>query len=283
MTLQAGGSVGIGVAPDSFFHVFKNGLGGIRIGYNGTSVNYYDADTHNFRNHLGTAMFSLIAPNYANFSFNASNYGAPANQVAGIIINNANVSAQTCVEFQVNGTIAGRIRSDYVNNLNHVTGTGGSHYFYTGGDSGTGALQMVIAATGVVTMGHYGAGTATFSAAGVISAVSDERLKKGIKRYSGGIDALKRIVPIRYKWTEESGIDPGMDVEYIGFSSQNVQKSIPEAIGQGADGYFTFTERPIVAALVNAVKELQQQIDELKAPRVRWYTSCIRRFLNGFQ
>jgi hypothetical protein len=51
---------------------------------------------------------------------------------------------------------------------------------------------------------------------------------------------------------------------YVGFSAQNVQKSIPEAI-QGTEGeekYLSLDPRPITAALCNSVKELYGIIKE---------------------
>jgi len=50
---------------------------------------------------------------------------------------------------------------------------------------------------------------------------------------------------------------------YTGFSAQNVQSAIPEAVGEDDRGYLTLSDRPIIAALVNAVKEQQHQIIEL--------------------
>lgn len=48
-TVLPSGYLGIGVAPDSLLHVGTGTPASLRVGYQGTSVNYYDADTHNFR------------------------------------------------------------------------------------------------------------------------------------------------------------------------------------------------------------------------------------------
>jgi hypothetical protein len=57
------GTFGIGAAPDSVFQVLAPGsLGGFRVAYNGTSNNYYDADSHNFRTgNAATATATLTA------------------------------------------------------------------------------------------------------------------------------------------------------------------------------------------------------------------------------
>ncbi|MFM0864045.1 hypothetical protein, partial [Klebsiella pneumoniae] len=58
-----------------------------------------------------------------------------------------------------------------------------------------------------VQMEHYGAGAATFDAAGNISSVSDIRLKNVQGGYHVGLSAIMKIKPIVYKWNEKSGME----------------------------------------------------------------------------
>ena len=129
--------------------------------------------------------------------------------------------------------------------------------------STVGVTQTAGAPTSIATMG----GIVT-----TLVVTSDERLKD-FKPYEGGLDEVLAITPIRYKWNEK-GIEIGADGSrgFIGFGAQDVQKVIPEAIvGQqvAKDGtsYLGFDDRPVIAALVNAIKELSAQITELKAAR----------------
>ena len=78
-----------------------------------------------------------------------------------------------------------------------------------------------------------------------------------------------QLHPVLYHWNEKgqkiTGFTP--DVEQAGFIAQNVKKAIPDASGTEIDGgveYLTVRDRPIIAALVNAVQEQQKQIEELK-------------------
>ncbi len=48
---------------------------------------------------------------------------------------------------------------------------------------------------------------------------------------------------------------------------QDVRKVIPEATWITKDDYLGFDDRPVIAALVNAVKELKAELDDLKK---RW-------------
>ena len=51
-----------------------------------------------------------------------------------------------------------------------------------------------------------------------------------------------------------------MSTQYAGFSAQNVQAAIPEAVGSSTNGYLTLQDRPLIAAVVNAIKELSQRV-----------------------
>jgi hypothetical protein len=53
--------------------------------------------------------------------------------------------------------------------------------------------------------------------------------------------------------------------EQIGFVAQEVRQIFPEAVTEATDGYLDFNMHAINVALVNAVKELKSENDELKA------------------
>jgi hypothetical protein len=120
--------------------------------------------------------------------------------------------------------------------------------------SAGGTTRAVISTAGSIKFNAYGAGTLTTDASGNITASSDERLKNIQGEFTRGLADLRGIKPISYKWNTTSGYD---QIEiYSGFSAQNVQANIPEAIGIDPRGYLTLSDRPITAALVNGVKEL---------------------------
>jgi len=53
--------------------------------------------------------------------------------------------------------------------------------------------------------------------------------------------------------------------EQVGFVAQDVQKVFPEAVKLCNDGYFDFNMHSVNVALVNAVKKLKTENDQLKA------------------
>ncbi|MES2622897.1 MAG: tail fiber domain-containing protein [Patescibacteria group bacterium] len=96
---------------------------------------------------------------------------------------------------------------------------------------------------------------------GNVTVSSDERLKDIKGMFTTGLDKILALNPISYKWKPETGYDTTNT--YAGFSAQNVQSAIPEAVGTDNRGFLTLADRPILAALVNAVKELAVKIGNM--------------------
>lgn len=128
--------------------------------------------------------------------------------------------------------------------------------FYSGGTAG-----VTQTAEAVGTLATKGGIVTTFTA------VSDERLKIA-SPYTGGLAEVLAINPVKYRWNERgqelSG--QGGDKDYVGFIAQNVQTQIPEAVWQSSKHeYLCFEDRPVIAALVNAIKTLTARIEYLES------------------
>ncbi len=97
------------------------------------------------------------------------------------------------------------------------------------------------------------------------TAVSDERLKV-FETSSYGLDEILKISPIDYRWTDEGSRLSGQSTErdFVGFSAQNVRGVIPEAVHTTSDGYLGFDDRPVLAAAINAIKELSARLAVLE-------------------
>jgi hypothetical protein len=145
---------------------------------------------------------------------------------------------------------------------------------------GSGNKRIDIDSSGIVTMPAYGAGAATFSAAGVISSVSDEnwKIKDGIP--SNPTEMLGKLEPGYWYYNDEKKATFGLDRQ-LGFYAQNVNAAIgPEAApepesftvtdDQGVEslqqkpwGYY---DRSVLAVVVMA---LQEALATVKALEVR--------------
>jgi len=138
---------------------------------------------------------------------------------------------------------------------NSINLSGASAVYQAQGTSG-----VTQTAEAVGTIATIGGIVTTFTA------VSDERLKTA-QPYAGGLSEVLSITPIKYRWNELGSkySGQGTDREFVGFSAQNVRQQIPEAVWVSKDDYLGFDDRPVIAALVNAVKELKAELDALKA------------------
>lgn len=126
---------------------------------------------------------------------------------------------------------------------------------------GTPTPSAQLHTTGTVRFAGFGAGTLTTDASGNLSVSSDERLKTNIGSFSRGLADIRGLSPISFSWRHSSGLDT--EHTYYGFSAQNVRDAIPEAVGIDPNGYLTLSDRPILAASVNAIKELDLKIEDI--------------------
>jgi hypothetical protein len=132
----------------------------------------------------------------------------------------------------------------------------------------TGALteRMRIASTGIVTMSAYGVGTATFSAAGVISSVSDEtwKIKDGVPVDPDAM--LKKLEPGYWYYNDEKKEIFGTDRQ-LGFYAQNVNAAIgSEAAPTPEEGKpWGYYDRSVLAVTVMSLQKALATIETLTA------------------
>lgn len=93
---------------------------------------------------------------------------------------------------------------------------------------------------------------------------SDERLKTIDGSYTKGLKDILKLNTITYHYNKGNQRKLPTDETGYGFSAQAVQKVFPEAVRLGKDGYLSLDMHPILVSYINAFKEQQQQIDELK-------------------
>ena len=134
-----------------------------------------------------------------------------------------------------------------------------------------GASKTQFDTNGVQTL-SLGVGTAPTSTTGLIRATndvvayysSDRKLKDNIKNIKNPIEKLKKINGVEFDWIPEEGVheNEGHDVGVI---AQEIEKIIPEIVQTRDNGYKAVKYEKIVPLLIEAIKEQQKQIDELKS------------------
>jgi hypothetical protein len=117
-------------------------------------------------------------------------------------------------------------------------------------------------------------------AAGLVQAyASDARLKENVVTIDNAIDKIKKLRGVYYHWkdvVDSLGFFP-VDRDDIGVIAQEVQEVIPQAVkpapfdtgcegkSESGENYLTVQMEKIIPLLIEAVKEQQKQIEELKA------------------
>jgi hypothetical protein len=93
---------------------------------------------------------------------------------------------------------------------------------------------------------------------------SDERLKNIKGNYTLGLKAVMQLQPIRYEYLKNNAMGINAESEHIGFGAQTLQKVIPDAVTRNEQGYLLVNNDPIIWTMLNAIKEQQKQIEDLK-------------------
>ena len=131
------------------------------------------------------------------------------------------------------------------------------------------AFKVPFANTTASTTGNYGLlqdSTATFTynpstnvlEAGTFNTTSDISLKENICTFENAMDVVAGLRGVRFTWKKNG-------IKTVGLIAQEVEKVLPELIGTNADtGLKSVSYANMVAVLIEAVKELKAEIEELK-------------------
>jgi hypothetical protein len=99
---------------------------------------------------------------------------------------------------------------------------------------------------------------------------SDRRLKENIKPIENSLDKIKKLNGVTFDWIKLTEEEKGVKHQYnegsdLGVIAQEVEEVLPELVKTRKSGYKAVDYQKLTAVLIEAVKEQQLQIDELKA------------------
>ena len=101
--------------------------------------------------------------------------------------------------------------------------------------------------------GNWSVSNGSFTASGNITAYSDERLKDNIRTVDNALDKVSDMRGVFYDKDGEAG---------VGVIAQEIQKVLPEVVMDGE--YLSVSYGNIVGVLIEAIKELKAEVEELK-------------------
>lgn len=99
--------------------------------------------------------------------------------------------------------------------------------------------------------------TGSITATGDITAFSDKRFKSNIKSVENALEKILLLEGVTYNTIFDEEIHSGL-------IAQNVEKIIPEVVKENENGYKSVAYGNIVPYLIEAIKELKEEIKEIK-------------------
>ena len=121
---------------------------------------------------------------------------------------------------------------------------------YSGQTKSAGAMSLTTG--GILTV------ASSITAGGDITAFSDARVKENIETIDNALDKVTQLRGVEYNRI-------GAEERSIGVIAQEVQEVLPEVVREGQDGMLSVAYGNITGVLIEAIKEQQKQIEELKA------------------
>jgi hypothetical protein len=100
--------------------------------------------------------------------------------------------------------------------------------------------------------------TGSMTASGDVIAYSDERVKENVKTIDNALEKVNKLRGVEYNKI-------GEEKQHVGVIAQEVEKILPQVVTEDEEGMKGVAYGNIVGVLIEAIKEQQKQIDELKS------------------
>ena len=97
----------------------------------------------------------------------------------------------------------------------------------------------------------------TIRATSDVIAFSDERVKENIKTIDNSLEKVNKLRGVEFNKI-------GEDTKSIGVIAQEVEKILPEVVRTDDEGMKSVAYGNVVGVLIEAVKELTKEVEELK-------------------
>jgi hypothetical protein len=105
---------------------------------------------------------------------------------------------------------------------------------------------------------------------GDLNSTSDIRYKKNIETIDNALEKVQTLRGVTFDWDndafkeDEHNKKPNFTERATGVIAQDVEKVLPEAVRENKDGFKNVAYGNMVGLLIEAIKELKAEIEELK-------------------
>jgi len=218
---------------------------------------------------------NAITPNMSSFQVGAIDVTSTADELnildgatittdeINILDGNTSATSTTVVDadrvvFNDDGTMKQVAMSDIATYINASVSTGPTYTAGTGiSISGSNEISSTVDSPSEVGLGSLSNSgnqlQGSFTATGNITAYSDERLKSNIRTVDNALNMVCEMRGVFYDKDNESG---------VGVIAQEMKDVLPEVVMDGE--YLSVSYGNVVGVLIEAIKELKAQVEELK-------------------
>ena len=177
------------------------------------------------------------------------------------------------VSLHINKTVPGSVGSS--GPWHYATQGSGGHSFEVNSAGSVSGTQIMLVDEDGVTVNDdlivdgdieiTGSGHVAIKPGGGVWQSSDVRLKNINGAYLKGLNEIMSLNPSVFTFKEGNPKNIPSENEYCGLIAQEVRTVFPDAVKEDKDGYLIMTYEPINIALINAIKELSGEVEQLRA------------------
>jgi hypothetical protein len=226
----------------------------------------------------GESGMSVIGNNRADVRFD----GATLKLLAGV--GPGAMPSQNGIAISTNGSVGIGTTTPIPGNKLEVAGAfgiRGDGYVINVKDSSSGDVFYLYSSPGFNFLSLYG--SASKNAGGTSwGTFSDRRLKQDVRTFEPGLNQILQLRPVRFRYRDDPRHGLTSTHEEVGFIAQEVREVIPDAVTEGKDGYLSLQADPIHWAAINAIKELNENVEKARAENAELKTRLekLERLMN---
>jgi len=185
---------------------------------------------------ITTGSFNVMIGHQAAYYQTTSNYN--------VIIGNL-----ACWETSGGTNITDLTDCVFIGNETHPSASGVTNEIAIGNDAiGQGGNTVMLGDSNITDLYCYGS----------LSSPSDIKLKENVEDLPYGLDDVAQMRPVEYDLKSDGRHD-------IGFIAQEMKQVVPDVVKEMGDGTLSIQYAKLVPVLVNAIKELQAEVELLKS------------------